>query len=328
MSFKTPKFWYEDKSLSATILSPISAIYGLLSGKRMRKRAEYASTAKVICIGNLTAGGSGKTPTAIALKQLLGRSDSVYLSRGYGGQVKGPELVSMEHKANDVGDEPLLLAQKAPTIVSQDRIAGAKLAEAHQAKVIIMDDGLQNPKLFKDIRICVIDGPRGFGNMQCMPSGPLRQPLVMGLMEVDAFIIIGEMHKLQSKLLPKNIPVFNADIIPDIAALPKDYKDATYIAFSGIAHPAKFEKSIEDIGIKLQTSKHFADHHEYTVKELKALYTYAKDNNCRLITTEKDMMRIGDGPWLEYIDVLPITLKFKTEQKLKTFLEDNLSGEL
>lgn len=312
----------------AGLLSPISYIYGHITGKRMRKRPSYASTSKVICIGNLTAGGTGKTPTAIAIKQLIPQKGAVYLSRGYGGKIEGPELVTQEHTHKDVGDEPQLLARYAPTIISSDRIKGAKLAEEHGAKYIIMDDGLQNPHLFKDIRICVIDGPRGFGNMQCMPSGPLRQPLALGLLEVDAFVIIGQLENHYKKLLPKATPVFEAKVTPYLAALPDSYKENNYIAFCGIGYPEKFKATLESIKLNLKDFKAFSDHHNYTSAELSVLSKYAAENNCRLITTEKDFVRIGDGPWKSHIDVLPISLKFKAEKQLISFLEERLSGEL
>tara|TARA_R110002124_G_scaffold64985_2_gene177410 strand:- start:210416 stop:211402 length:987 start_codon:yes stop_codon:yes gene_type:complete len=328
MSFKTPTFWYQKNSWQSQWLAPFSALYGAVSAQRMKKRPRYVSKAKVICIGNLTAGGSGKTPVALALKQLLSAQSPIYLSRGYGGSLKGPTLVSIDHRADQVGDEPMLLARAAPTIVSKDRIKGAKLAEDHHAALIIMDDGFQNPSLFKDIRICVIDGGSAFGNMKCIPAGPLRQPLALGLVHADIFVTIGTLSDDVKRLLPKATPVFEATIEADISALPEDYKDQKYVAFSGIAHPTKFENTLKDIGAQLIKSSHFADHHAYSVKELRILMDYALSASCRLITTEKDIVKIPDGPWMTHIDVLPIRLKFKAESKLKILLERALAGPL
>jgi tetraacyldisaccharide 4'-kinase len=328
MSFKTPSFWYQQSSWQSQWLAPFAALYGVVSAQRLKKRARYVSDAKVICIGNLTAGGSGKTPVALALKELLGGKDAVYLSRGYGGSLQGPTLVSIDHSADQVGDEPMLLARAAPTIIAKDRIKGAKLAEDHHASLIIMDDGFQNPSLFKDLRICVIDGASGFGNMKCIPAGPLRQPLALGLVHADIFIVIGTLDENVKRLLPKGTPLFEASIEADISALPADYKNNSYVAFSGIAHPIKFENTLKDIGAHVIKSSHFADHHAYSAKELTILMDYAKSESCRLITTEKDAVKIPDGPWMDYIDVLPIKLKFKAESKLRILLERELAGTL
>lgn len=330
MSVKTPKFWYKaNPSWQSRLLKPIGLVYGSIATRRMKKRAKYASAkAKVLCIGNLTAGGGGKTPTAIALQQLLAHPDTVFLTRGYGGSIETPALVSAEHSYKETGDEALLLAHHKPTIISQDRIAGAKYAEQHNASLIIMDDGLQNPSLFKDVRICVIDGPRGFGNQNCIPAGPLRQNLQKGLEQIDLFIIIGEADKNLINGLPKATPRFHAQIAEDTSPLPQNYKEQNYIAFSGLAQPDKFVQSLKKCGIKMQYHCDFGDHHAYSEKELEALFNRAQKDNARLITTEKDYVRIQGGPWKDHIDVLPISLAFDKPDTLKKFLLDELSGEL
>ncbi len=331
MPFKTPSFWYDETqdSLKAKLLRPFGTLYGALNGARMRKRASYASSAaKVICIGNLTAGGGGKTPTAIAIGNLLGRDHSVYLTRGYGRSSNTADVVSTEHSAADAGDEALLLARHRPTIISADRVAGAKMAESHGAKLIIMDDGLQNPSLYKDLRLCVIDGPRGFGNLRCIPAGPLRQPLEIGLTQVDAFIVIGAPRDNIARLLPKGLPRFNARLVPQINALPENYKTIPYTAFCGIAQPEKFKESLTVIGIKSLSLDAFADHHSFTTTELNALMQKAKAQGGRLITTEKDFVRIPDGPWKDMLDVLPVILDFEDPIAVKTFIEQHLSSEV
>ncbi len=328
MPLKTPSFWYKQDCWQTKILRPFAHIYGYISKKRMTKRPSYAANSKVICIGNLTAGGSGKTPTAIAIAKLVNNPSTVFLTRGYGGTIKTPEIVSAEHSADETGDEALLLSRIAPTLISRDRVEGAKLAEQHHAKLIIMDDGLQNPKLFKDIRLCVIDGPTAFGNMECIPAGPLRQPLATGLIHADAFIIIGDIDKKIEALLPKAAPRFEATIkaAPDI--LPDEYKLHQYVAFCGIAHPHKFINTLDEINANVVKTRAFSDHHKYTVKEMSALASFAERLDARLITTEKDFVRIPEGPWIDKIDVLPVRLRFKDENQVMAFLARHLAGEL
>tara|TARA_R110002126_G_scaffold13118_1_gene56233 strand:- start:470760 stop:471746 length:987 start_codon:yes stop_codon:yes gene_type:complete len=328
MTFKTPLFWYKQDCWQTNALRPLARIYGYISKKRMAKRPSYAAQCKVICVGNLTAGGGGKTPTAIALAKLANVPHTVFLTRGYGGNIKGPEIVSAAHKASDAGDEPLLLSRIAPTLISRDRVAGAKFAEQHQTKLLIMDDGLQNPKLFKDLRICVVDGPTAFGNMECIPAGPLRQPLAAGLTHVDAFIIIGDLDKKVEALLPKAVPRFDAIIEVEPDALPDEYKLHEYVAFCGIAHPHKFINTLDSINANIVKTRAFSDHHKYTEKEMHALAAFAERLDARLITTEKDFVRIPEGPWMDKIDVLPIRLKFQDSDKVSRFLQHSLSGEL
>lgn len=330
MPFKTPAYWYQpQQDIKAKILRPIAAIYGAINGARMKKRPSYASAqAKVVCIGNLTAGGGGKTPTAIAISQLLGRDHSVFLTRGYGRKSNQADIVTTDHSVDDAGDEALLLARHRPTIISADRINGAKLAEQHGAKLIIMDDGLQNPYLYKDLRLCVIDGPRGFGNMHCIPAGPLRQPLEIGLTQVDAFIIIGDTIQSTMRLLPKSLPVFKAQLVPQIDKLPENFRTIPYTAFCGIAQPEKFKESLKEIGIKTLSVEPFADHYNFTVAELQNLYNKAKAQGGRLITTEKDFVRIPDGPWKDLLDVLPVILDFEDALAVKQFIDQHLSSDV
>src|SRR5262252_2709689 len=194
MRLKTPSWWYRDKGLVASALAPLGVLYGRITEARAARVTPYRSRLPVICIGNFTAGGGGKTPTAIAVASLLKGlgAKPCFLTRGYGGASKGPVLVGKGMSAAEAGDEPLLLAEHAPTMISTDRAAGAKAIETTDASVIIMDDGFQNPSLVKDLSIIVVDAASGVGNGLMIPAGPLRAPLDWQIARADALIVIGD----------------------------------------------------------------------------------------------------------------------------------------
>jgi tetraacyldisaccharide 4'-kinase len=251
----------------------------------------------VICIGNLTAGGGGKTPTALAVAASLGEfgARACFLTRGYGGTSEGPLLVRKEHSASEVGDEPLLLAEAAPTIVSADRVAGAKAIEATEASVIVMDDGFQNPSLVKDLSLIVVDAGVGLGNELIMPAGPLRAPLDAQLGRADALVVIGSGDKaasLADAFKAQSKPVFTARIVSRqdsrwLRVLP-------VIGFAGIANPQKFFATLGTNGAGLEEKRAFPDHYRYTNREAAALLKLAKDRKAMLVTTEKDWVRLPD----------------------------------
>src|SRR3954451_17683538 len=190
---RAPAFWWKKPGAAAALLSPVAAAYGAVAANRLGKPGARAGV-PVICIGNLTVGGAGKTPTALAVGRMLinaGRR-GVFLSRGYGGNIAAPRRVdAARHSAAEVGDEPLLLARLAPTIVSPDRVAGAEMARAAGASAIVMDDGFQNPSLNKNLSILVIDGSRGVGNGRVIPAGPMRAPLAVQMRHAHALLILG-----------------------------------------------------------------------------------------------------------------------------------------
>lgn len=335
MRLKTPDFWYEEKKLTARskafALSPLSLFYRVGFKIHQNLARPYRSSVPVLCIGNLVAGGSGKTPAVLALLNLINGKrlfeKPVCLSRGYGGSEKGPLLVDeKKHSAALVGDEPLLLAQKAACVIAYDRAAGARQAEKAGADLIIMDDGLQNPQLEKTLKIVVVDGTFGFGNRMQIPAGPLRQPLKPGLETIDAVILIGKDQRGIRETVPEHVPVFGAKI-----RVPESWiynQEMPYVAFAGMGQPAKFHSTLWSKGINVIGWHTFPDHHNYSAAELEKLGAEAKKKNARLITTEKDAVRIPAGFKSEVaIDVMPVILEWEDPEGLARFLTDALKHE-
>lgn len=324
---KTPDFWYQDKNFPAALLAPLSRLYARLSRKHREGANPLKISVPVICIGNIVAGGAGKTPTALALAKLLQEQKIAlapfFLTRGYRGKVEGPERVDQSNDPALWGDEALLLKDFAPTIVSKDRHQGGLLAVNLGADCVIMDDGLQNYSLQKNISFCVIDGARGFGNREVIPQGPLRQPLEDGIALVDAFIMIGDDKRTTNKILPADKPLFQAELkTANKTALGTDQN---YIAFCGIGYPEKFKASLENAGVKIVSFKAFSDHHDYNSNDLEALLKAAEANNARLITTRKDFVRLPNFSGSEDIDVLDVELVFKEPDVLTAFIRQKLS---
>lgn len=325
---KTPSFWYKQKSLAATLLSPLSLIYAAADKcvRATKTRSTVSSKLPVICIGNLTSGGAGKTPTAIALRKLIIESaialDPVFLTRGYGGSVTGPERVKPDGAASSWGDEALLLARHGMAIKSSDRAQGAALAEKHNHDLIIMDDGAQNPSLHKDIIFTAINGHDGFGNGKLLPAGPLRTSLESGFAMSDAFIIVGDDKHNIKETLPQNKPVFHAQLE---AELPQNInKETPYIAFAGIARPERFLRTLQECGLDIIDFIEFADHHHFTASDIASLEKQTSDTGARLITTEKDFVRLAHRTTLDKVDVLPVKMGFSDEKGLVTFIKKTL----
>lgn len=314
---RAPAFWWKPApDALALMLSPLAAIYGAATARRMRRSGARVG-APVICVGNFVAGGAGKTPAAIALARALAEAGRTpfFLSRGYGAQTRdaAPLLVdAARHSAAKVGDEPLLLARVAPTIVCADRVAGARFAVAAGAGVIVMDDGLQNASLAKDFTIAVADGAVGVGNGLCIPAGPLRAPLDTQWPLVDALIVIGEgepgerlaAQAMQRDRAPR-IGVTRARLCPDKAEASR-LRGARALAFAGIGRPEKFFATLRSIGVELAATRAFADHHAYSQAEIEDLRREAERLGAILLTTEKDLVRIA-GP--ESITALAVSLK-------------------
>jgi tetraacyldisaccharide 4'-kinase len=297
---REPGFWWRATGPAAAMLAPFAAVYGGITAWRMARPGRGAGL-PVLCIGNLTIGGAGKTPAAMAVAQLLreaGRRPFV-LTRGYGGRLAGPVRVdAARHGARDVGDEALLLARVAPTVVAGDRVAGAEAARAAGADVIVMDDGFQNPALAKDLSLIVVDGRRGIGNGVVFPAGPLRAPLDAQLERTQALLVIGPpqgAEAVAAMARARALPIFHGRLEPDadaVAAL----KSRKVLAFAGIGDPEKFFQTLTDAGIDVPVRQAFADHHRYRKGEASALVARAERDGLIVVTTEKDMARIaGDG---------------------------------
>lgn len=329
MPLETPSWWYRKSGGLAAVLSPLAALYGRAAASRMAKAPDYRARLPVICIGNFTAGGGGKTPTAIAVASRLkamGKTPA-FLTRGYGGSAKGVVLVGGQG-ADEVGDEPLLLAEAAPTFVSADRVAGAKAIEATDADVIIMDDGFQNPTLAKDLALIVVDAASGLGNGRVIPAGPLRAPLDAQMSHAGALLVIGEGKKADALIASFEAagkPVLRAKIAPDCDA--RWLSVLPVIGFAGIARPSKFFATLKSNGARVLASHAFGDHHRFTEKEAKRLLQEAEDNGAMLVTTEKDWARLPDDDEDSAVTELkhrarpfPIIVKFDDEEEAEALL--------
>ena len=321
---RDPDFWWRDGSLVAGLLAPLGMAYGAIAARRMARPGAHAGV-PVICVGNFTLGGAGKTPTALWLAKTLQAAGEkpCFLSRGYGGDNAGPKLVDPQtDTASQVGDEALLLARVAPTIVSRDRVAGAQLAT--DASVIIMDDGLQNASLAKDFTLAVVDGRRGVGNGRVFPAGPLRAPLAAQIARSDALLVIGDARNAAAVMTAAGkLPVFHGRLVPDQAALAQ-LKGRNVFAFAGIGDPEKFFATLTQAGIPVTQRRAFADHHRFTGEEAAELVMQAEHEGLTLLTTEKDHARMAGDPALaalaERAQVLPVTLAVDEADALRALV--------
>ena len=291
---QAPKFWEKNKSIWITLLKPASVIYAALTKRRVRKKG-YKSSLPVICVGNIFVGGVGKTPVCLALGELLHQHEYnfYYLNNGYKAEKQGVVVDKRIHTALDVGDEALLLNEKAPTVVSSNRAKGAKLAEKQEAKAIIMDDGFQNPTLQKDFSFVVVDGKKGFGNDQVLPAGPLREPVLEGLKRANAIILVGEDTWGVRFYLQRNnvdLPVLTGHFQLDETVVSL-FKGKPVFAFAGLGNPKKFYQSLITAGIDVRGTEDFPDHYHYTRFDIEDLRKKAK--NLSLLTTEKDGVKLS-----------------------------------
>lgn len=317
---KTPAFWYRPPGLASTLLAPLGALYGLAGRRRIAGIVPRKVGVPVVCVGNLVAGGAGKTPVGLAvIAALQARGVAVHaLTRGHGGREAGPLAVDPgRHAAADVGDEALLLAGAAPCWVARDRLAGAARAVVAGAEAIVMDDGFQNPALHKDLSLIVADGAVGFGNGRLVPAGPLRERVADGLARADALVVLGEdRHGLAA--LASGRPVLAARLEPDPeAAAPLVGRDV--LAFAGIGRPEKFFATLEALGADIAERVPFADHHPYRPAEVAALIDRAAALGALPVTTAKDAVRLP--PELRAkIAVLPVSVRWADESALAALL--------
>lgn len=294
---RAPSFWW--KSGRGLLLSPLGEIYGAAAWLRLQRRGRSAGI-PVICLGNLTVGGAGKTPAALMVARLLlaAHQRPFFLSRGYGGSLRGPVIVNPKfHRAADVGDEPLLLARLAPSIVSRDRVAGAEAARFGGAGVIVMDDGFQNPSLQKNLSILLVDNKRGIGNGRIVPAGPLRGPVGAQLARAHALVTVGagdSAAAVENAARRRRLPIFHGRIEPDHQTLDA-LAGRRVLAFAGIADPEKFFATLDAAGIVSAARQEFPDHHRYNPAEARDLLARAEAENLLLLTTEKDHVRLAGG---------------------------------
>jgi tetraacyldisaccharide 4'-kinase len=329
---REPSFWWDAPGAASALLAPIAAVYGAIAARRMRQPGRAAGI-PVVCVGNLTVGGAGKTPAAMAIAPLLMASGhrAFFLSRGYGGRLAGPLRVdAATHRAADVGDEPLLLAKVAPTIVARDRVAGAAMARDLGAHIIVMDDGFQNPSLAKDFSILVLDAARGVGNGCVIPAGPLRAPLHTQLAQAQALLVVGAPSPSTAATLraaqARAMAIFHGRLEPDAATL-ASWRGRRLLAFAGIGDPGKFFATLEQAGIAVAARHAFPDHHRYSGAEAQALLAQAARETLLPVTTEKDLARMrgedGLADLARTAQALPVTLRIDAAETLARLLPGN-----
>ncbi|MEM1048824.1 MAG: tetraacyldisaccharide 4'-kinase [Pseudomonadota bacterium] len=319
LPLSAPGFWWSGTSWKARILAPFGLIYGAIAAGRMERPPQYRAKLPVICVGNFVAGGAGKTPVALALGTMLEAAAArpAFLSRGYGGSEAGPLQVDPDrHRAADVGDEPLLLAARAPTIIARDRVAGARLIEQTDATCIVMDDGFQNPSLQKTLSLAVVDGEVGIGNGMCLPAGPLRAPLSRQIRHADAVVAMGTgpgREAMQAVCREAGIDLFDARLELDVSGVQPGQR---LLAFCGLGRPKKFFRALHEASLDVVHTVRFPDHHILSEAEAGAIDDRARADGLVPVTTQKDFMRLKSltGPaqkaLLETIRVIPATCRF------------------
>jgi tetraacyldisaccharide 4'-kinase len=330
---REPAFWHRPPTWTSLLLTPFGALYGWVAGQRLQREGLDAGI-PVLCVGNYHVGGAGKTPMVLALTKMLRDlgETPVVLSRGYGGRLRGPIKVDPErHVADDVGDEPLMLALTVPVVVARDRIDGVALAKSLAASVILMDDGFQNPAIAKDAALIVIDGDRGLGNACVLPAGPLRAPLSRQLERTDALIVVGDgtaAAAVAAAIAVEGKPVLSAHLVPDDASVAA-LRGKRVLAFAGIGDPGRFFRTLRGSGIEVVRERAFVDHHPFSKSEIETLTAEAKRDALTLVTTEKDLSRLrtigAELPgWAKDIVPFAVTLQFDSAVKLRTFVSERL----
>jgi tetraacyldisaccharide 4'-kinase len=316
-----PNFWHSSPDAptwQARVLAPLGAVYAMATARRVTRPARYKASVPIVCVGNLNVGGTGKTPTVIALLELLG-DGAVVVSRGYGGSAKEPMQVDPRtHSADLTGDEPLMMSAFGSVWVSDDRVAGVKAAEAAGAKIIILDDGFQDPSLYKDFSIVVVNAARGFGNGRCMPAGPLREPVSAGLGRADIIVAIGYLDAQQAFLSTwgdrVSCPICTAQV--DVLSTGMDWEGLRAFAFAGIANPSQFFDTLKKMGVRIVGTQSLSDHQPLTDALISRLLRDAEARNAQLVTTEKDAVRLPQHH-RQNVLTLPIRLHFSDDTLIR-----------
>lgn len=318
---RAPDFWAHD-GLAAHVLSPLGEAYGLAGRLRRQLASPVRAAVPVICVGNLTVGGAGKTPVVLALAaRLIGRGRRPHLlTRGYGGRLVGPVRVDpARHDAAAVGDEALLLAAAAPTWCARDRVRGARAAIAAGADLLILDDGFQNPHLHHDMALLVVDGGFGFGNGRLLPAGPLRESPAAGFARASAVVQLGA----DEAGLDRHLPPAVTRLCARLRAGPEapDLRGRPVVAFAGIGRPEKFFRSLAEAGARLVARHAFADHHRYRSRELQALLAEAENKAALCVTTAKDAVRLPQA-FLAAITIWSVNVIWQDHDALDHLLDE------
>lgn len=321
---KAPAFWYSETHPLTRLLEPFGLLYGAVGAWRQRHATPWVAPVPVICVGNVTAGGTGKTPIVL---DLLARLPGAHaLLRGYGGSEPGPLRVDPRlHDHERVGDEALLLAAAAPTWVSRDRAAGAKAAVAAGARVLVLDDGFQNPGLAKSFSLLVIDGWTGLGNRRLIPAGPLRESLKAALARLrpplgkGAVVIMGPDRTNLAKRLPRDIPILRAELCPGGEV--DQWAGRPVVAFAGIGRPEKFFQTLEALGARLLAVHPFADHYPYAPADIQPILDEAFALGASPVTTAKDAVRLPPDQ-RQQVDVFPVSVAWEDPAALTALLPE------
>ena len=319
---KAPGFWYRPPGLLSTLLSPLGTIYAAGTARRLTSSEPKRLDCKVICVGNINVGGTGKTPTVIALIAALRSRDFnvAVVTRGYGGALEGPVEITARHRAEDVGDEPLLLSSFAPVWMAKNRMSGAEAAIKSGADLLITDDGFQDPSLQKDLSIVVVDAERGFGNSRVLPAGPLREPVETGLARADLLLSVGSssaQNQFKKTIKDMKIPHLTGSL--EVLETGMDWRGKRVLAFAGIGNPSRFFRTLETLGCDVAKTLPLDDHQVIGVALLARLEREASALGAQLVTTEKDAVRLP-SEFRPKVLALPVRLRFHEPDEIERAL--------